>query len=108
MADLSHISDWIFDLDNTLYPHGAAVIQQIEQRMTKFVATYLELSHDEAFRVQKQYLRDYGTTLAGLIDKHNMSPYDYLDYIHDIDADALAALTPNPALARALEKLPGK
>ncbi len=108
MADLSHIDYWIFDLDNTLYPRGSPIMQQIERRMTEFVAAYLELSHDAAFHLQKQYLRDYGTTLAGLIDRHNMPPHDYLDYVHDIDADALHALAPNPALAGALEKLPGK
>ena len=31
--DFSHVTTWIFDLDNTLYPPEAALFDQIEARM---------------------------------------------------------------------------
>ena len=30
----SHVDTWIFDLDNTLYPHEARVWPQVERTMT--------------------------------------------------------------------------
>ena len=69
--------------------------------MTKF----LKVSKDEAFRVQKDYYKRYGTTMRGLMAEHGMSPDDYLDYVHKIDH---SPLEPNPRLGDALEKLPGR
>ena len=36
-ADFAHVTDWVFDLDNTLYPPSARLFDQIEVRMTAFV-----------------------------------------------------------------------
>jgi len=33
-----HVNTWIFDLDNTLYPHEARVWPQVDDRITAFIA----------------------------------------------------------------------
>jgi putative hydrolase of the HAD superfamily len=105
MTDFSHITDWVFDLDNTLYPAKHDLFDQVDQRMTAFIGEALGLSLVEARRLQKLYLRDYGTTLAGLMHRHAMQPDAFLDFVHDIDVSVLA---PAPGLDAALADLPGR
>jgi len=99
------IETWVFDLDNTLYPHHLNLWQQVDDRIRSYVADFLKVSKDEAFRVQKDYYKRYGTTMRGMMAEHGMKPDDYLDYVHQIDH---SPLTPNPALGAALERLPGR
>ena len=40
---------------------------------------YLDISHEEAFRLQKDYYRRYGTTMRGMMTEHGDGPDDYLD-----------------------------
>jgi putative hydrolase of the HAD superfamily len=104
-ADLRHIDVWLFDLDNTLYPPETQFMGLIEARMTEFVARHLGLPHDEAHALQKKYYRENGTTLAGLMANHGVDPADYLDQVHDVSLDGLI---PDPDLAKALARLPGR
>ena len=98
------VETWVFDLDNTLYPHHL-LWQQVDDRIRAYVAEFLKVSKDEAFRVQKDYYKRYGTTMRGLMTEHGLNPDDYLEYVHQIDH---SPLEPNPALGAALEKLPGR
>jgi putative hydrolase of the HAD superfamily len=100
-----HVETWVFDLDNTLYSHHLNLWQQVDDRIRAFVADFLKVSKDEAFRLQKDYYRRYGTTMRGLMAEHGMSPDDYLEYVHEIDH---SPLVPDPALGDALEQLPGR
>ncbi len=100
-----HVETWVFDLDNTLYPHHLNLWQQVDERIRSYVAEFLKVSKDEAFRVQKDYYKRYGTTMRGLMTEHGLKPDDYLEYVHQIDH---SPLTPNPALGDALEQLPGR
>jgi putative hydrolase of the HAD superfamily len=99
-----HVDIWVFDLDNTLYPHHL-LWQQVDDRIRAYVAEFLKVSKDEAFRVQKDYYKRYGTTMRGLMTEHGLDPDAYLDYVHQIDH---SPLEPNPALGAALEQLPGR
>jgi len=65
--------DWVFDLDNTLYPASSSLFPQIDRRMRRFIASTLGLDQDAAFLLQKQYYRDYGTTLRGLMQVHGVA-----------------------------------
>ncbi|GAB6052804.1 pyrimidine 5'-nucleotidase [Magnetospira thiophila] len=96
---------WVFDLDNTLYHHSACLFDQIDVLMKAYIARLLDLPEDEAFKVQKQYFRDYGTSLRGLMNRHHIDPHDFLDFVHDID---LSVIGPDPRLGRALAALPGR
>jgi putative hydrolase of the HAD superfamily len=98
------VATWVFDLDNTLYPHHL-LWQQVDDRIRNFITEFLKVSHDEAFRIQKDYYKRYGTTMRGLMTEHGLNPDDYLEYVHQIDH---SPLEPNPALGDALEKLPGR
>jgi putative hydrolase of the HAD superfamily len=100
-----HIETWVFDLDNTLYPHHVNLWQQVDERIRDYIAGYLKIPPAQAFRVQKDYYKRYGTTLRGLMIEHGMAPDDFLDYVHQIDH---SPLEPNAALGHALERLPGR
>ena len=101
----SHVDTWIFDLDNTLYPHHLNLWHQVDTRIRDYIANYLNIAHDEAFKLQKDYYRRYGTSMRGLMTEHGMQPDDFLEVVHEIDH---SPLEPNPALGDAIEKLPGR
>lgn len=105
LAQLSHIRNWIFDLDNTLYPASSGLFAHVDERMGSFVADLIGCETTEAQRIQKQYFFDHGTTLAGLMAEHGVDPHAFLAYVHDIDMSALQA---NAALADAIRRLPGR
>ncbi|MGN6285839.1 MAG: pyrimidine 5'-nucleotidase [Afipia sp.] len=100
-----HIETWVFDLDNTLYPHHVNLWQQVDVRIRDFVADYLKVPKDEAFKIQKDYYRRYGTTMRGMMTEHGIHADDFLAYVHEIDH---SPLEPNPAMGAAIEKLPGR
>jgi putative hydrolase of the HAD superfamily len=100
-----HIETWVFDLDNTLYPHHVNLWQQVDERIRDYIAGFLKIPREEAFRVQKDYYKRYGTSMRGLMTEHGMAPDDFLDYVHQIDHSPLQA---NAALGRAIEKLRGR
>ena len=102
---LSAAEAWVFDLDNTLYPASTNLFAEIDVRMRGFIADLLNLDLDEARRLQKQYFREYGTTLRGLMNSHGVDPDPFLEYVHDID---LQPLEPSPALEAALARLDGR
>jgi putative hydrolase of the HAD superfamily len=104
-ANFAHVEAWVFDLDNTLYPADCDLFSQIDQRMGEFIMQSLGLPLDEAQALRESYYYQHGTTLAGLVRLHGVSPDDFLDYVHDID---LGAVLPSPALAAALQALPGR
>jgi len=104
-ARFSHVTTWVFDLDNTLYPPSAALFDQIQERMTRWVMEALDVERDEADRLRDHYWRHYGTTLAGLMAEHDIDPGPYLEEVHDI---SFAPLHPDPALAAAIGDLPGR
>ena len=102
---LLHADAWVFDLDNTLYCGSHGLFEQIDARMKAYLATYLDVDEDEAYRVQKTYFRDYGTTLRGMMINHAMDPGPYLDFVHDVD---ISAITSAPELNAALTRLSGR
>jgi putative hydrolase of the HAD superfamily len=99
------VETWVFDLDNTLYPHHLNLWQQVDDRIREYIVRLLDLPHDDAFRLQKDYYRRYGTTLRGLMLEHGLHPDEFLDFVHQIDH---SPLEPNPELGAAIEKLPGR
>jgi putative hydrolase of the HAD superfamily len=99
------VETWVFDLDNTLYPHDLNLWQQIDDRIRGFVSEFLGVTKHDAFRVQKDYYKRYGTTMRGLMAEHDMKPDDFLEFVHQIDH---SPLLPNPTLGAAIEQLPGR
>jgi len=104
-ATLTGRRDWVFDLDNTLYPAGCNLFAQIDAKMTRFVADHLGLPDVEARALQKQYYFDHGTTLSGMMKHHDIDPAPFLQFVHDIDHSPLPVSLP---LRSAIEALPGR
>jgi putative hydrolase of the HAD superfamily len=105
MRRFDHIETWVFDLDNTLYPHHVNLWQQVDGRIRDYIATFLNIPSDAAFRLQKDYYKRYGTSMRGMMTEHGMDPDDFLSVVHQIDH---SPLEPNPDLGAALEQLPGR
>jgi putative hydrolase of the HAD superfamily len=105
VTDFSRIRDWVFDLDNTLYPHHINLFGQIDLNMTAYVQELLQLERDEARALQKRYYHEHGTTLQGLMLHHGIDPDGFLEKAHAID---YSALLPNPELGDAIKALPGR
>lgn len=101
----SHVTAWVFDLDNTLYPPQARLFDLIEVRMTAWVMDTLGVARDEADRLRVHYWQTHGTTLAGLMREHDVDPEPYLTDVHDI---SMESLTPDPHLAARIRSLPGR
>ena len=103
--DFGSVETWVFDLDNTLYPHDTNLWQQIDDRIRAFVSDFLGITKEDAFRLQKDYYKRYGTTMRGLMAEHSLKPDDFLEFVHKIDH---SPLLPNPELGHAIEQLPGR
>jgi putative hydrolase of the HAD superfamily len=101
----AHIRDWIFDLDNCLYPASSGLFSLIDERMGAYIQRLLNLDADEARRVQKHHFHTHGTTLAGLMKEHEVDPHDFLEDVHDIPLDRV---TCDERLGRLLPRLPGR
>ena len=102
---LSHITDWVFDLDNTLYPRTCNLFAQIDIRITNYVMDLTRLDFDAARALQKTYYRDFGTTLNGLMTQHTVDPDHFLNTVHAIDYSPVDA---HPDLVEAIRALPGR
>ncbi|MDG1130810.1 pyrimidine 5'-nucleotidase [Seohaeicola saemankumensis] len=101
----THVTGWVFDLDNTLYPPQARLFDQIEVRMTQFVMDALGVDRARANHLRRHYWHTYGTTLAGLMREHDVDPGPYLTHVHDISLDHLEV---DHDLAAHIRALPGR
>ena len=102
---LANVNTWIFDLDNTLYPHDAKLWPQVDLRITLFLAELCGLDGLSARALQKYYYHRYGTTLRGLMEEYGIDPEEFLEFAHSID---YSELLPNPPLGEAIAALPGR
>lgn len=100
-----HVTDWIFDLDNCLYPASTGLFSLIDQRMGAYIERLLGVEAVEARRIQKAHFHAHGTTLAGLMKEHGVDPHHFLEDVHAIPLDRVGA---NPKLADGLGRLPGR
>ncbi len=94
----------IFDLDETLYPRNAGLMQEIGRRIHLWVQQALGLPPEEAATLRQAYLERYGTTLGGLLAEHDVDAEAYLQFVHDIPLEQY--VRPNPALAAMLAAIP--
>ena len=105
MKDLSKIKFWLFDLDNTLYDGATKVFDQVDKKMSKFISEKLNVSLEEAKKIQKNYFQEYNTTLNGMIKHHKIDADEFLEFVHDVD---LSFLDKNKLLEEEIKKLDGK
>ncbi|WP_298158122.1 pyrimidine 5'-nucleotidase [Brevundimonas sp.] len=103
--DLGHINAWVFDLDDTLYPPEQGVMSLVQARINAFMVDAVGLPAAEAKVLQRQFLNEHGTTLAGLMANYAVDPEKFLREVHDVPLDSLE---PSPALAKVIAALPGR
>lgn len=105
MQSFDNITDWVFDLDNTLYPRHCDLFSQIDWKMTAYVEELTGLEETEARALQKQLYKDHGTTMNGLMAEYNIDPNEFLAEVHDID---YSQVEHNPKLGEMIMDLPGR
>jgi len=49
----AHIDTWVFDLDNTLYPHHVNLWQQVDARIGEYIGSFLKVPPQEARRSRR-------------------------------------------------------
>jgi putative hydrolase of the HAD superfamily len=93
----------LFDLDDTLYPRGLGIMDEIRTLILTFILTRLNLTPKEADELRQRYLDQYGTTMRGLQINYQIDPEDYLAWVHDIPLQKF--LEPNPCLDAVLASM---
>ena len=73
--------------------------------MCEFIMENLKVPRDQALKIKNEYFHNHGTTLNGLMKKHDIDAHHFLEFVHDIDYDFLKE---NPKLNQQIKKLPEK
>lgn len=94
----------IFDLDETLYPRHAGVMDAIGNRIHLYLINHLSCSYEEAVRLRRRYYLEYGTALRGLQVEHHIDADEYLRFVHAVPLENY--LEPDVALDAMLSRIP--
>lgn len=94
----------LFDLDNTLYPKSLGIFDLVVERIRNYMEVQMGFEKTLAQKLSQEYIRQYGSTLRGLMIHHQVKPEDYLEYVHDVGVEN--KLTVNPALKELLDSIP--
>ena len=105
MIDFSDVRSWVFDMDDTLYPREQGLMRLVQARINAFVVEAVGLEPEAAATMQRQFLDEHGTTLAGLMANYAVDTERFLREVHDVPLDGVE---PNPRLAEQLKSLPGQ
>jgi putative hydrolase of the HAD superfamily len=93
----------LFDLDNTLYPKSAGLMQAIGKRINLFMIERLGMDPNEVREKRDGFLKTFGTTLNGLRRRYSVDPDEFLEFVHDLPIGSY--LQSDPALDRMLGRL---
>jgi len=102
--DVSNISAWIFDLDNTIYPAHQSLFPRVAVRMIDWIEQHFKLPRAQAKALKTRLFLEYGTTMNGLSSEYSIAPEDFLSYVHDID---LSDISYDSELDEGISALPG-
>lgn len=98
--------EWLFDLDNTLYPPETGLFGAVDARINEFLARHLGLDARAADALRSRYHDEYGITLVGLMREHGTEPHHYLDFVHSVPVGDY--LLPDEELHAIVAALPGR
>lgn len=85
------ITTVLFDLDNTIYPASSGLLKGVDVRINEYMRGALGLDEQAAYELRKQYYAEFGTTLRGLQEHHEVDPEHYLEYVHDVAVESFLA-----------------
>src|SRR6266404_6090036 len=85
----THIDTWVFDLDNTLYPHHVNLWQQVDARIGEYIGAFLKVSPQEARRILTNGSTDHADAVLA-----RLGIGAHFEAVFDIIA---AELEPKPA-----------
>lgn len=95
----------LFDLDETLYPRSAALMDQISARITQYLIEKAGVPAADATALRTHFRGTYGTALRGLMEEgYVIDVDDYFQYVHDIELNG--RIDPDPKLRAMLLGLP--
>lgn len=95
----------LFDLDETLYPRDAGVMQQIGRQIRQYIVREYGATPEEADALARRYHQEHGTSMRGLLINNGLDVERYLAYVHDFPLDGLQ---PNSELDALLASLPAE
>ena len=102
MNELKNKKNLLLDLDGTVYQDLESVFGQVSRLMTKYISEKLNIDFKKAKELQTNYFYRYNTSLNGLMIHHDISPKEFLKYVHDID---LSFMKKDRVLRNELENL---
>ena len=102
MKELIYKKNLLLDLDGTVYQDLESVFGQVSKLMTKYISEKLKLDTKKAKELQTNYFYKYNTSLNGLMIHHDISPTEFLKYVHNID---LSFMKKDKILREELENL---
>jgi putative hydrolase of the HAD superfamily len=91
---------WLFDLDNTLYPPRAGVMDVLDGRIRDYMTSRVHIPLREVDRARREYCAGYGSCVEGLRREYAVDADDFLTAVHDFDVTRY--LRPDPALRQFL------
>ena len=94
----------LFDLDETLYPRDAGLMQEIGARILRYMVERMGFTPEEAETKRRYYYHKYGTSLRGLMAEETVDSEDYLRFVHDVDITRF--IGSNPELNAMLRRIP--
>jgi len=78
-----------FDLDNTLYSRKSGIWEAIGSRINLFMKNVLRIPNADVMPMRIHYRKNFGTTLMGLKSMFEVDEMEYLEFVHDINLDAM-------------------
>ncbi len=91
----NNIVDWVFDLDNCLYPFDNGLYEHINHRMNQYIIDHCEIFPDQVDQTRRKYINTYGNTLLGLMLHHQVKPDHFLELVHDFPLEPFVQEDPS-------------
>jgi putative hydrolase of the HAD superfamily len=93
---------WL-DYDGTVYPASHELADEIDRRITAWVAKARGVAWEDADLLRRDLYRKHGNTLRGMMREDDTDPNAYLDFVFDLPDSAFPG--PDRRLRAALEGL---
>jgi putative hydrolase of the HAD superfamily len=77
----------LVDVDYTLYPKGTGPFKHVNQRIEDYVMSSLRMEREHVKLLRNDYIRNFGSTLGGMMRNHNTDPYDFIRNVHDVPVE---------------------